>query len=153
MRKHWNNIKYLAKHKWFVGRECFKQGLYWQGLIHDWSKFGPAEWSAYANFFTPDEGADKNELRAGFLKGWNHHIHHNPHHWQYWCTQKDTGGRHLFEMPEKYAREMVADWRGASLAMFGVDDTRDWYLKRKQHILLHANTRTLVEQLLGITTP
>lgn len=51
MRKYLKYFNYVFRHKWFVFVECFKFGLLWQGLIHDWSKFLPDEFIAYANFF------------------------------------------------------------------------------------------------------
>jgi hypothetical protein len=50
------------------------------------------------------------------------------------------------EMSERDAREMVADWLGASMTYGG--DTREWYLKRRRTIILHPKTRKLVELLL-----
>ncbi|HCF70962.1 MAG TPA: hypothetical protein DER33_05135 [Syntrophomonas sp.] len=50
-------------------------------------------------------------------------------------------------MPEKYVKEMVADWRGAGLAQ-GQADTLAWYHANKHKIILHPATRSQVEQLL-----
>lgn len=44
-------LGYLLRHKWYVGIECFKRGLYWRGIKHDWSKFLPSEFVPYANYF------------------------------------------------------------------------------------------------------
>lgn len=52
-------------------------------------------------------------------------------------------------MPDRYRREMVADWRGAGRA-YGNDDTRGWYLKNKSGIILHTETRVWVERELGV---
>jgi hypothetical protein len=52
------------------------------------------------------------------------------------------------EMPERYVREMVADWAGAGRAL-GKPDTRGWYEANKQNIILHPATRARVETLLG----
>lgn len=46
-----------------------------------------------------------------FNIAWLHHIHNNPHHWNHWIIQNDTDGVEVIRMPEKYAKEMVADWR------------------------------------------
>lgn len=42
---------YLIRHRWYVMLACFREGLYWQGLIHDWSKFLPGEFFPYAWYF------------------------------------------------------------------------------------------------------
>ena len=55
-------------------------------------------------------------------------------------------------MPEKYAREMVADWAGAGRAITGKWETLEWYKKNQEKILLHPETRSLVESILrGLT--
>lgn len=35
----------IIKHKYWVARYCFQLGLYWQGIVHDWSKFSYTEFS------------------------------------------------------------------------------------------------------------
>lgn len=52
-------------------------------------------------------------------------------------------------MPDKYRREMVADWRGAGKA-YGNDDTKGWYMKNRANIILHPETRKWVELELGV---
>lgn len=50
--KHWYYLTYLLKHKWFVfvaGRKV--RAPVWRLLVHDWSKFLPSEWGAYADHF------------------------------------------------------------------------------------------------------
>lgn len=48
-------------------------------------------------------------------------------------------------MPDKCRREMLADWRGASKAATGKDDTQNWYRKNKDKIILHPDTREWIE--------
>lgn len=52
-------------------------------------------------------------------------------------------------MPEVFRREMLADWRGAGLAL-GFPDTAGWYMKNEGNIILHPETRAWVEVQLGI---
>jgi len=47
-------------------------------------------------------------------------------------------------MPDRYRREMLADWRGAGRA-YGNPDTRQWYEENKCKIILHDNTRAWLE--------
>lgn len=55
-------------------------------------------------------------------------------------------------MPEVYAREMVADWVGAGMAISGNPDPSEWYEKNKDKIVLHDKTRLFVEGLIrGLT--
>jgi len=57
------------------------------------------------------------------------------------------------EMPEKYAREMVADWYGAGRAITGKWEAHKWYAENRSKIQLHAETRFLVEKLLNEHKP
>ncbi len=84
MIKHLRYIKYVLLHKYYVFRECLNYGLVWQGLIHDWTKFLPSEWSPYVEYFYGDGG------KGAFDVAWNHHQKRNPHHWQYWLLREDN---------------------------------------------------------------
>lgn len=154
MKKYLKYFSYVFRHKWYVMVECFKYGLYWQGIIHDWSKFLPSEFVAYAEFFyggdkrkdrfyTPSQGSYK------FNRAWLLHQHRNPHHWQYWLLQEDDGSKFPLAMPLKYIEEMVCDWKGAGKAS-GYSDTPAWYQRNKDKIILHPATRIVVEILLDV---
>ncbi|GHH99461.1 DUF5662 family protein [Neobacillus kokaensis] len=39
LHAYWRNFLYILNHKVNVLVECWKEGLYIQGIIHDWSKF------------------------------------------------------------------------------------------------------------------
>lgn len=52
-------------------------------------------------------------------------------------------------MPNRYRREMLADWRGAGKAL-GKPDTKAWYMAHQDDIILHPDTRQWIEQQLGI---
>lgn len=49
--------------------------------VHDSSKVGSDEYEAYDNYFY---GKKTKETIESFEYAWLHHIHRNPHHWQYW---------------------------------------------------------------------
>jgi hypothetical protein len=51
-------------------------------------------------------------------------------------------------MPDKYIREMVADWMGAGKAITGKWEVRDWYEKNKHRIRLEKQTRKTTEELI-----
>lgn len=57
------------------------------------------------------------------------------------------------EMPRKYAREMVADWMGASRGYTGSWDMEKWLDKNWPRISenLHPHTRVFVGNLVGRT--
>ena len=52
-------------------------------------------------------------------------------------------------MPERYVREMVADWMGAGRAITGRWEVAEWYAKTREHIILHPDTRARVEELIA----
>jgi hypothetical protein len=156
------NLKYawyVIKHKWFVYEEGRKAELNvskWQLIIHDWSKFLPSEWLPYAEFFY---GRYRTVLgtphiwdKRAFERAWAAHLRRQPHHWQFWVLHADTGKVSALPMPQKYIREMVADWRGAARAQGKTlpEEHRLWYLERREHIVLHKDTREEVEVLLGV---
>lgn len=110
---------------------------------HDASKWSEAEFWPYAiNFYGSDEQKDAN--KEAFDRAWLHHLHHNPHHWQHWLLNLDDGRSRPLRMPDNYALEMVADWRGASLAYTGSADMTDWLNDRFSWLNLHDETRAYV---------
>ena len=158
-------FKYLVRHKWFVLIECWKRGLYWQGIVHDMSKFLPSEFPQYAKFFYGKDSKQEsresryqsiNYAQRYFQRAWQRHLMRNGHHWQNWINVQDVGIQVVLEMPLKYAVEMVCDWIGAGKAQGYYDpnkpmkEVRNWYSKNFKRIILHPNTQYYIEQLLGI---
>lgn len=163
-----NNLRYLwyvLKHKYYVfkGGRIFGVGL-WQLLIHDLSKFSRHEWTPYVNWFhrTVDQDADgfkKQQLREDFERALNHHFNHNPHHWEYWLLYRGKLGEWIPQenagkgvvaqfMPEKYIREMLADWYGAGFAKDGVDNVVNWWQTMHNDIVLHDISRMILIDIL-----
>lgn len=140
--KHLRYLSYVLRHKWFVFIECCRLGIPWQGLIHDMSKFLPSEWFPYVEHFYGDKKKDINGDKFDYA--WFLHQKRNPHHWQWWILQVGEGETHILLMPDKYCKEMVADWRGAGKAQ-GKPDTKAWYLGNKDKMLLHPDTRARIE--------
>lgn len=56
----------------------------------------------------------------------------------------------VLPMPDRYRREMLADWRGAGLAQ-GNPNTERWYLAKRKLLRLHPETRRWIEQQLEVT--
>ena len=159
MIKHFKYLKYVLRHKWFV----FWYGVWtgvsiWRCLTHDMSKLLPREWFPYVNYFygngmTREDGANEDinsKWLLDFEVAWNHHQKRNDHHWQYWIRQGDDGTRLVLQMPEQAMLEMLADWRGAGRAL-GKPDTQAWYKMNAHKMTLHPDTRSLVEELLGLS--
>jgi hypothetical protein len=162
MRAHIAYLKYVIRHKWFVFQACLIWGVpLWQAIIHDWTKFTPAEWSPYVHSFYNSDGSKKNpktqnttlevwKLGDAFREAWNSHQKRNPHHWQYWVLINDEDGINPLEMPERYVLEMLADWEGAGRAITGKSDPAGWYARNYDKFIFHPKTRELVEELLNV---
>lgn len=163
------HIRYLQsqlRHKWFVFLECCKLGIPWLGIIHDWSKFLPSEWLGYARYFyghypslaeIPGDWRfrvlSREDVERQFDIAWLHHQHRNKHHWQRWLLTLDSarsdGKLFPLPMPDRYRREMLADWRGAGRA-YGNPNTAEWYMQNRNQMQLHDDTRLWIERQLGI---
>ena len=116
-----------------------------QIVSHDLSKYQPEEYDAYDNYFY---GTKTKEVKEAFDYAWLHHIHNNPHHWQYWVLINDEDGTKALEMPEEYAIEMVCDWWAFSHKSGNLKEIFDWYKSHKKNMILHEKTRKFVEDLL-----
>lgn len=166
MKRHWQYLKYVLRHKWFVLLAGIDLNVPILVLIfHDWDKFLPDEWFPYANYFygnLPTEQEcrtaymlglfpyTKEQCERDFDKAWLFHQNRNKHHWQYWMLVDDDDGKpRCLPMPDKYRREMLADWRGAGRAITGKDNTLEWYQERKDRIQLHPDTKQWIDLRLG----
>lgn len=149
MRRHWQYLKYVMRHKWFVFWAAV--GLRVPLLIalaHDWDKFLPDEWFPYARCFYAPDGSKQYQPSDAFTLAWNAHQKRNKHHWQYWMITWDKGNTECLPMPDVYRREMLADWIGAGKAL-GKPETWEWYEENKAAIQLHADTRRWIEKELA----
>ncbi|QFT89123.1 hypothetical protein FIU87_10735 [Bacillus sp. THAF10] len=143
LKASWKYFLYILDHKLNVLIECWKEGLYIQGIIHDWSKFSPKEFFPYAKkFFYDGEKSADDELKWRYA--WLHHQHKNKHHWEYWVV--DSNNNQALPMPRKYLIEMVCDWRSFS-RKWG-RKVKDSTLDLTNKIVLHPDTK---KELEGIT--
>lgn len=154
-------IKYLwavLQHKWFVFLECCKAGIPWLGIVHDLSKFLPREFVPYARYFYGPWAKDEKKpkmVQYHFDVAWLHHQHRNEHHWQRWVLTMDSArgesGKTIpMPMPDRYQKEMLADWRGAGRA-YGNSDTAGWYRENREQMYLYPGTRDWIECELRFT--
>lgn len=112
---------------------------------HDKSKYFVQEYVPYDNYFYGDR---TDEVKEAFDFAWLHHIHNNPHHWQYWVLVRDEGTFHGLEMPKEYVYEMIADWWSFSWKSGNLYDIFEWYATHGPKMILHPNTRKLVDDIL-----
>ena len=154
--EHIGNVKSALE--WMFRHELIKRDVYnaiigrwrnWQ--THDESKYSSEEYDAYDLYFYGKEGKSEEEnssIDREFDYAWLHHIHQNPHHWQYWVLIGDEEGPRALEMPEHDVAEMIADWWSFSWESNDLRDIFDWYEKHKHTMILHEKTRALVEDTL-----
>jgi hypothetical protein len=91
MRRHLFYLRYVLRHKWFVFWECLKLGVpLWIALVHDWDKFLPDEWFAYARTFYKSDGSKQYVESPEFADSWQRHQARNQHHWQWWLVISDV---------------------------------------------------------------
>ena len=117
---------------------------------HDASKTDVEEYEAYDNYFY---GNQSHAVVQEFERGWLHHIHENPHHWQHWILFEDdpTGNKpyKALDMPEAYILEMICDWWSFSFRSGNLFEIFDWYDAHKGTMILSDKTRKRVEYILG----
>lgn len=131
----------LRQHIAYVREAGKKLGIHPRQLeMHDNSKWTQSEFPGYAKHF---HGGGAPDL---FASAWLHHIHLNPHHWQHWIypdgfTPKGSNVENgVVQMPNIYAKEMIADWMGASMAYTGSWDMTSWLWDHIPRIRVHSKT-------------
>lgn len=69
--KHFQTI---TKHKILVMQECFRVGLYRQGLLHDLSKYGWTEFRVGCRYYQGTRSPNNAEREdKGYSSAWLHH--------------------------------------------------------------------------------
>ena len=109
--KAWQHLKTITRHRRLVRKNCFRVGLYRQGLTHDLSKFTPTEFKVGAKYFQGNRSPNGAERQAlGYSTAWIHHKGRNRHHFEYWNDlSRETGRYESVPMPRRYVAESVMD--------------------------------------------
>lgn len=140
----------------------------WDISEHDKSKFSEEEYEAYDAYFYGNKTA---KVMKEFDKAWLHHIHNNPHHWQYWILIEDdpkptvevprgvssgnyptiinTNTFKCLEIPKHYILEMISDWWSFSWKTGNLFEIFDWYENHRGTIHMNQKSRDDVERILG----
>lgn len=147
----------ITQHKLLVMRECFKLGLYRQGLLHDLSKYSPSEFWTGVKYYQGNRSPNAAEReQIGYSAAWLHHKGRNKHHFEYWIDFSNDKSKGLVgnKMPLKYVIEMVCDRIAACKVYRGeaYDSKAAWeyYEFTRPYItpVLHPETQALLEKLL-----
>lgn len=106
-------------------------------ILHDWTKFLPREAIAYSRWMECGIPWSAKEKMSDpqFDKAWLSHQRHHGHHWQKWVLLTDGGEMVALQMPERFIREMVADWA----AIHG-SNLRTWLNHAAPRMLIHPAT-------------
>ena len=152
--KAWKHFKTITKHRFLVMKGCFRVGLYWQGLIHDLSKYSPAEFCTGARYYQGNRSPNTAEReRKGYSEAWMHHKGRNRHHYEYWTDlSMETRKYESVPMPRKYLVEMVMDRIAACKVYQGEKYTPasalEYFLPSRERWLMHPQTRDGLEYIL-----
>ena len=152
--KPFSHFKTITWHRWLVRQGCFRVGLYWQGLIHDLSKYSPTEFFIGARYYQGNRSPNAAEREdKGFSEAWMHHKGRNRHHYEYWTDMnKATRLYESVPMPRKYLAEQVMDRRAACIVYQGKDYTPGsalaYFMKSRERELMHPQTRRELEYIL-----
>ena len=135
MSKFFKHLITVAKHRRQVRINCFKAGLYRQGLIHDLSKFSPWEFWAGVKYYQGYRSPQAKEREVlGYSAAWLRHKGRNKHHYEYWTDFSDNK-RVYVEMPAEYLAEMICDRVAASKIYL-----KDKYTDRSPLEYFHSKT-------------
>lgn len=150
-----NHLKTIMHHKKLVMTHCFKVGLYYQGIMHDLSKFSPVEFLAGARYYQGNRSPNEAERSAkGYSAAWLHHKGRNRHHLEYWIDYSAEDDHQLVgnRMPARYLVEMFCDRVAASKTyrkeLYTDSDPYTYYERSKAGYLMHPESRALLEKML-----
>ena len=158
MKALWHFLTITRHHNLVMGY-CFRAGLYRQGLLHDLSKYSPAEFLVGAKYYQGNRSPNNAEREdIGVSTAWLHHKGRNRHHFEYWVDYNlrgETGSGPVIpvKMPGRYVVEMLMD-RIAASKVYAGDDYDDSYplkyFERGTHVIsfMHPETAALLHKLL-----
>lgn len=150
------HFKTITKHRMTVMLHCFKAGIPVHGLLHDLSKYSPAEFIPGALHYEQGKRSPNEHEREtiGYSAAWLHHKGRNPHHWEYWYDVSPK--THRYEpvpMPVDALKEAFCDRVAACKIYRGADyqdnDALDYFNdKKKMEYHMHPCTSCILEKWL-----
>ena len=147
MNKFFGLLKTILTHKWWVFYYACKLGIPWQGFKHDMSKFSPTEfWESVKYYKGTSSPIPECKKDKGYSLAWQHHKGRNPHHYEYWTDNYDTGMT-VIKMPYKYVLELIADYLAAGKTYRGKNftfaDEWDWWIMKRANYNLSIPPETI----------
>lgn len=141
--EHIENVK--KAYFWLKDHNIIEDDILMRLNLHDASKYTEEEYDAYDDYFY---GNKTKEVKEKFNYAWLSHIHNNEHHWQHWVLINDDDGTVGLEIPKEVVYEMICDWWAFSHKSENLYEIFDWYKDHKKNMILHPNTKKLVEDTL-----
>ena len=139
-------------------KKCYN--IIWGGTLeeHDSSKYSEEEYKAYDDYFYGNslrksdvsKAIEMYKIDKVFDYAWLHHLHNNPHHWQFWLLPNDDGTVEALDIPKKYIKEMVADWAAFSYINNNAQGLLDWYSSNREKQKMSYLTRRRVDKAVGL---
>ena len=153
MNRFFGHLHTITKHRHLVMAHCFRAGIPWRGLMHDLSKYSPAEFIPGVKFYTGTKSPTDGERRTyGYSKAWMHHKGRNRHHYEYWTDYSIVLKKTVpMKMPLVYVIEMFCD-RVAACKVYLKDKYTDssaleYYNRRLGQEEMHEETSALLGTL------
>lgn len=153
LKEHINNV--VNGYDWIVEnlpRWIKESGLTKEDVLnHDKSKYSKEEYDSYDRYFFGNNKT--NQVKEDFDYAWLHHIHNNPHHWQYWTLISDNPKEDIkyLNIPLKYIVEMICDWWAFSWKDGDLLEIFTWYDEHRKgiKILENSHNKSCIEGLLS----
>ena len=131
-------MRTILRHKRLVRRNCFRAGIYWQGICHDWSKYHPIEFWTGVRYYQEGKRSPNAYERE----------------YVYWIYLSSDYSKGLQGMPmaPRYVVEMFCD-RMAASRNYNLENYNDrlpleYYERGKSRYTMHPETAELLERLL-----
>ena len=155
MNRFFGHLHTITRHRHLVMAHCFKCGIPWRGLMHDLSKYSPAEFFPGVKYYEGGNGSPSGKERrtVGYSKAWMHHKGRNKHHFEYWTDFSREAGKTVpVKMPLVYVIEMFCD-RIAACKVYQKKEYSDssaleYYNSRISGEDMHPETARLLGELL-----
>lgn len=147
---------YLLRHKFWVMYYCFKHGLFWRGVVHDWDKFLPSMLYVYGKYYPKiskirrtDGYYDPLTAPMDYQRAILEHFNRSRHHWQHWILANGVTFEPL-DMTETDVREMICDWAGAGRTRkrkrWRKEDVRGFFDTTRPKMVFSEKTIELIEK-------
>ena len=156
MNRFFGHLRTITRHRHLVMRHCFRCGIPWRGLMHDLSKYSPAEFIPGVKYFLGNKSPTIGERMAyGYSKAWMHHKGRNRHHFEYWTDFSLAERKYIpIKMPLVYVIEMFCD-RVAACKVYEKENYTDssaleYYSLRTGEEKMHPETSRLLGMLLSM---